>query len=200
MEDKIITEQESFRLINQMINTAKREQKDDGKGWIIWGWMIFAASILTFFNVQYGWFNTFFFWNGFGFIAITLGLYETFRVFVLKKKERVRTYTRDIHQKLNTGFFISLSLIIISMNKGVHPTTGFSLLLGLYGFWILIYGTLLNFKPSIVGAYITWALAFAGLFVKNFEITMLIHAAAVLCGYIIPGHLANREFNKQTIE
>jgi hypothetical protein len=60
----------------------------------------------------------------------------------------------------------------------------------------LIYGAVLNFKPSIIGAYITWAFAFASLFVDRFDYTMLLHAAAVLCGYIIPGHIANREFNK----
>ncbi|HEY0751806.1 MAG TPA: hypothetical protein VGD26_11660, partial [Chitinophagaceae bacterium] len=75
---------------------------------------------------------------------------------------------------------------------------GFSLLLGLYGFWILIYGTVLNFKPSVIGAFITWAFAFVSLFVPpdRFDLTMLIHAVAVLCGYIIPGYMANRQFRK----
>ncbi len=31
-----LTEHESLRIIQQMINTAKQEQKDDGRGWIIW--------------------------------------------------------------------------------------------------------------------------------------------------------------------
>jgi hypothetical protein len=199
MEDKALSEQESFRLIEQMISTAKKEQRDDGKGWIVWGWMIFLASVFTCINLHAKWFSPFFFWNGFGFVAIAIGLFETIKHFFFKKAESVRTYTKDIHQKLNTGFFISLLLIILSMNLGVDPTKGFALLLGLYGFWILIYGTILNFRPSILGAYLTWAFAFASLFVKSFEYTMLLHAAAVLCGYIIPGHLANREFNKQTI-
>jgi hypothetical protein len=81
------------------------------------------------------------------------------------------------------------------MNVGVDPRKGFGLLLGLYGFWILIYGAVLNFKPSIIGAFITWAFAFASLFVKSFEHTMLLHAIAVLAGYIIPGHIAYKEFN-----
>jgi hypothetical protein len=89
-------------------------------------------------------------------------------------------------------------MIIISMNVGVPPVKGFSLLLGLYGFWILVYGAALDFKPSIMGAYLTWGFGFAGLFLENdqFDITMLLHAAAVLLGYIIPGHIANREFKR----
>ena len=91
-------------------------------------------------------------------------------------------------------------LIIFSINLGVSPIKGFALLLGLYGFWILIYGTALNFKPSIIGAFITWGLAFACLYVQSFEWTMLLHALAVLCGYIIPGHIAYAEFKKIKLE
>jgi hypothetical protein len=112
--------------------------------------------------------------------------------------KKVKTYTQDLFEKLNFGFVISLLLIIVSMNTGgVNPIQGFGLLLGLYGFWILIYGAVLNFKPSIIGAIISWVLAAVSLFAENFEQTMVLHAVAVLCGYIIPGHIAHKEFNKQ---
>lgn len=196
MEDKQLTEHESLRLIQQMIDTAKEEQKDDGKGWIIWGWLIFSASLFTYFNVVYKWANTFYFWNLFGLATLVIFAVQLVRYFFNKKRTRVKTYTQDLFDKLNTGFFISLMLVIFSMNLGVHPTKGFALLLGLYGFWILIYGAVLNFKPSMIGAYLVWAFAFASLFVDDFRWTMLLHAAAVLCGYIIPGHMANAAFNK----
>ena len=196
MEERELSEQESMLLIRQMIQTAKKEQKDDGKGWIIWGWLLFLASFFSYLNLQANWVDGFFFWNLFGICTIILLLYETIRYFFGKKRERVRTYTKDLFEKLNIGFFISLMLIIVSINIGVDPIYGFALLLGLYGFWILIYGAVLNFKPTIIGAYITWAFAFASLFVTKFEHTMLLHAAAVLFGYIIPGHIAFREFNK----
>jgi MFS family permease len=196
MEEKRISEQESLLIIQQMIHAAKAEQKDDGKGWILWGWLLFFASIFTYLNLKFNWVSTFFFWNVFGVITLLLISYEIARFYLFKRKEKVRTYTKDLFEKLNIGFFFSLMLIILSMNLGISPLKGFGLLLGLYGFWILIYGAVLNFKPSIIGAYITWAFAFATLFVNEFEWTMILHAAAVLCGYIIPGHIAYREFNK----
>jgi hypothetical protein len=195
-QDKKITEQESLQIIQQMIETAKKEQKDDGKGWIIWGWLLFAASAFTFVNLQMKWFSNYFFWNLFGFASLALLLVSLIRYLFYKKATKVKTYTAELFEKLNIGFFIFLLLIIVSINRGVSPVLGFSLLLGLYGFWILIYGAALNFRPSVIGAYITWACAFAGLFVSRFEWTMLLHATAVLFGYIIPGHLANIEFNK----
>lgn len=108
----------------------------------------------------------------------------------------VKTYTKDLFEKLNSGFFICLMFIIVAINIGVFPKLGFPLLINLYAFWILIYGSALNFKPSIIASYITWAIGFGALFVKTFEQVMLLHAAAVLFGYIIPGHIANREFKK----
>jgi hypothetical protein len=197
MEEKNISNEESLLIIEQMIQTAKKEQKDDGKGWIVWGWLLFFASVTTFLNIRMQWFNTFFFWNVFGIISVLLGLFECGRFLFRKKVKKVKTYTQDLFEKLNFGFIVSLLLIIVSMNTGgVSPIQGFGLLLGLYGFWILIYGAVLNFRPSIIGAIITWALAVVSLFSKNFEQTMILHAVAVLCGYIIPGHIAHKEFNK----
>jgi hypothetical protein len=196
MEDKNLTERESLDLIRQMIQTAKNEQKDNGMGWIVWGWLLFLASVLTLVNLYMDWFNTFFFWNVFGIIGLLLLAFRIFQYFSGHERKKVRTYTSDLLDKLNTGFFISLILIILSINIGVHPIYGFGLLLGLYGFWILIYGSVMNFKPSLIGAYITWGFAFGSLFAEDFMITMLLHAVAVLCGYIIPGHMAYKEFNK----
>jgi len=195
-QEKKLSEQESLLIIQQMIQTAKQEQKDDGKGWILWGWLLFAASVLTYINLKTQWFSNYFFWNVFGIASLLLLLFSIIRILFLKKISKVKTYTAELFQKLNIGFFISLMLFIIAMNRGLSPVLGFSLLLSLYGFWILIYGAGLNFKPSIIGAYVTWAFAFAGLFVETFDLTMIFHAMAVLLGYIIPGHIANIEFNK----
>jgi len=195
-QERPLSEKESLLIIQQMILAAKQEQKDDGKGWIIWGWLLFLASFFTFLNLKWNWVSTYFFWNLFGGIALILLLIAVVRLLFFKPKEKVRTYTKDLFEKLNIGFFIFLMLIIFAINLGVSPVKGFALLLGLYGFWMLIYGAALNFKPSIIGAFITWGLAFAALYVKTFEWTMLLHSLAVLCGYIIPGHIANAEFKK----
>lgn len=209
MEEKHISEAESLSLIQQMINTAKQEQKDDGRGWIVWGWLLFFASTLSFFNAEFRWFNTFFFWNMFGIITLLYFLYKLIRAFVIAKVHRVRTYTGDLLEKLNAGFFVSLMLIIVAMNVGARvvshkfntfdPTfinIGFALLMNLYAFWILIYGTALNFRPSKVAAYIVWAIALAAILLNDFRHVMLLHSLAVLIGYIVPGHLANSAFKR----
>jgi hypothetical protein len=196
MEEKQISGHESLLIIQQMIDTAKKEQKDDGRGWIIWGWLLFTASIFTWINLYTRWVSVFFFWSGFGIITVLIGLFEVMRDKFFRRRNKVRTYTKDLFERLNIGFFITLFFIVLAMNLDMDPRKGFAILLGLYGFWILIYGTALDFRPSIIGAFITWGFGLAALFVKTFEWTMILHAAAVLCGYIIPGHIAHKEFKK----
>jgi len=196
MEEKDLTEQESMLIIQQMINTAKHEQKDNGIGWIIWGWLLFVVSVLTYINLQANWFSTWYFWNAFGILSLLLLLYSTVRYFYFRKRVRAKTYTGELFSKLNFGFFISIAFIIIGINKGIDPLRGFPLLIGLYGFWILIYGTALDFRPSIIAAYVTWAFGITAFFVNTFDSVMLLHAAAALFGYIIPGHIANSQFRK----
>lgn len=196
MEEKQISGQESLLIIQQMIHTAKKEQKDDGRGWILWGWLLFFASVFTWINLHTEWVSVFFFWTAFGILTLAVTLFEVLRDSFFRKSKRVRTYTKDLFEKLNIGFFVMLAFIILAINLDVDPKKGFALLLGLYGFWILIYGTALDFRPSVIGAFITWGFGLAALFVKTFEWTMILHAAAVLCGYIIPGHIAHNEFKK----
>jgi hypothetical protein len=196
MEEKNISEHESLLIIQRMIQTAKAEQKGDGIWWIIWGLMLFLASFLTVINLHLRWFNPYFFWNGFGITTIVIFLHGKINKTLGKKPAPVRTYTQELFSKLNIGFFISLMFIIITMNIKLSPLIGFPLLISLYAFWILIYGSAVNFKPSIIAAYITWAIGIGALFVHSFEWVMVMHGLAALVGYIIPGYIANAEFKK----
>lgn len=202
-KDEPLSGIDSLQIIQQMIDTAKQEQKDDGKGWIVWGWMLFLSSVFTVLNIQYKWAPIWFFWNFFGGITLLYFFARLLVNFFFKRHQAVKTYTKDLSDKLNTGFFICLMFIIVAMNIGHHkegitPMIGFPMLMNLYGFKVLIYAALLNFKPSVVGALITWALAFACLFLPTFQWVMALHGVAVLFGYIIPGHIAYSNFKKVT--
>ena len=132
MEEKNLTEEESMLIIQQMINTAKHEQKDNGVGWILWGWLLLLVSVLTYINLYTRWFSTYYFWTYFGILSLLLILYSVVKYYFFRKKERARTYTGELFQKLNVGFFITIMFIIFSMNTGLNPMKGFPLLIGLY--------------------------------------------------------------------
>lgn len=48
MQDKNdFTQKESLALIEQMIGAARNEHRENGMGWLIWGWLLFIASIIS---------------------------------------------------------------------------------------------------------------------------------------------------------
>ena len=194
--EKQLSETDSLRIISQMIDQAKQENRENGKGWILWGWLLFLTSIFSFVNYKLDLFSQYIFWNGFGILALVYFLFKALQYFFFNSKEKVKSYTKDLLQKANIGFFVSLTVITVGVNVKIDPVTGFTVLIILYGFWLLIYGAALNFKPFTIGAVLTWGFGLASLFVNTFDKVMLFHAAAVLCGYIIPGHMANNEFRK----
>ena len=193
-----LSEKEGLRLIQEMIRIAKQEQKDDGKGWIVWGWLLFLASLCSVFNIVMHW-NLFpyDFWIAFAILSTAYIIYVLWQHNFRKKKAEVKTYSGDILQMLNTGFVVSMLLVNTAINLNILPVnTGFIMLINLYAFRILIQGSVLNFRAFIIGAIICWAMALAGVFLKSFVAIMVVHAISALFGFIIPGHLVNQDFNK----
>jgi hypothetical protein len=48
MQDKNdFTQKESLEFIEQMIDAARKEHREKGEGWLIWGWLLFIASIIS---------------------------------------------------------------------------------------------------------------------------------------------------------
>ena len=195
MEEKQLSGQESLALINQMISKAKNEITDNGFGWLLWGGMIFLASISTYLVYELDLaVNPFIGWNVFGLIAIPLLVYDLIRQ---KRKLRARTYIDDLLFMFDIGFTICIFVIIISMNISVNPNEGFGYFLMVYGFLMLIQGGAIRFKPLFIGAIINWAGAVAIFVNKDFKYDMLITAVAVFIGYIIPGLMLRNQYRKR---
>ena len=197
MEEKQLTGQESLALINQMISKAKNEITDTGFGWILWGVMIFLASITTYIVIEFDLdVNLFIGWNIFGLIAIPIMAYNLFRS---RKTVKTRTYVDDLLHMFDIGFTICIFLIILSMNISVSPNEGFGYFLMVYGFLMLIQGGAIRFRPLFIGAVINWAGSLAIFFNKEFKYDMLITAAAVFIGYIIPGLMLRKQYRKRNM-
>ena len=197
MEEKQLTGHESLALINQMISKAKNEITDTGFGWLLWGGMIFLASITTYvvleFNLDV---SPFIGWNVFGLVAIPVMVYN---VIMAKRKTTTRTYVDEILYMFDIGFTVCIFIIILSMNISVSPNDGFGYFLMVYAFLMLIQGGAIRFRPLFVGALINWAGAVAIFFNEEFKYDMLITAAAVFIGYIIPGLMLRRQYRKRAL-
>ena len=192
MENENFSKEESFNLIAKMISRAKNEYSDNGRGWLVWGWLLFAASsasaILKHIELTkyISWL-----WNVMGILVLLYFIYEITR----KKTVKVKTYVEEMLDKFSAGFFISLITIIIASGiAGNGFAFGYYFIL--YAFWMYIYGSAIHFKPLIIGAYVNWAAAILIFIVDDFKYGMIIAAIAVLVGYLIPGYMLRNQYQK----
>ncbi len=193
MENSKIGVAESLQLINTMIQKAKTNFTDNGYGWLIWGSMIFLASLATYFFIEYDFSNIFLAWNIFGGIALLLLLYS----FLKRGKPSARSYVSDVLKYVDIGFAVCLFIIIFSMNVSVGANNGFGYLLMIYAFLMLIQSGALQFKPLLYGAIINWIGSMAIFLNTELKYDMLITAVAVFMGYIIPGLILRSQYKRE---
>ena len=190
--DQQLSKEKGLEIIHQMINQAKTNINDSGLSWLLWGSMLFLASLSTFIFINIGSDNLFLGWNIFGAITIILLVYDVIK----PKRKKVKTYVDDLMLMVDIGFFVCIFIIILSINISVSPNEGFGFMLMVFGFLMLVKGGAVKSKALMIGAVVNWAGAIAIFINKEFKYDMLIMAGAVLIGYIIPGLILRSEYKK----
>lgn len=200
-ENPSFSGEESLRLIEQMIGRARAAEKDSGRGWIVWGWLLFLASVIHYGLIKAGIQKGILVWQIFGVTAAVLVFYEQFlRKYFVKPVVTVKTYTNELVSKLGIAFFISLAILVFGNSQLDINNSGlnFGYLLILYGFWMFIHGSAFRYRLLIIGAVINWAGAFMIFYFKEklgAEV-LLLHAFCVAMGYLVPGHIALIKYGK----
>src|SRR5215218_7251439 len=105
-EENSFTHSQSLSVIEQMIAAAKNEHHEKGDGWLMWGWLLFIASMSSAICLIVG-YNDYiqWIWAGMAVTGIVVGFIFSFSR--KKKKGLVVTYVQDLLTKLGAGFFIS---------------------------------------------------------------------------------------------
>ncbi len=201
-DEEEFSHNDSLQLIEQMITAAKDQHSERGEGWLLWGWLLFGASIASVLLIYTGLGE----YVGWAWTAVLpLGLLSYFMPHLKNRKQKtVKTYVSGLLDRIEAGFFISLLVMIIGGNIiGIHQQQYGHYLFGyyyvLYAFWMYIHGSATRFKPLIIGAYFNWAAALLIFFLTGLEYIMMVSAAAVLAGYIIPGYIQRYQYNKSVI-
>ena len=192
-EDQPLSHTQSLGIIEKMIAAAKNEHREKGDGWLLWGWLLFIASVLsavfmkTALTQYIGWT-----WTGVLVVGFSLMLYL---YLTRKNKEEVTTYVQGLLNKFSTGFFISLLVLVAASNLS-GSSFSFGYYYVLYAFWMFIHGSAIRFQPLIIGAIVNWAAAIAIFVTPDFFYKMVISAIAILVGYLIPGYMLRNQFKK----
>ena len=194
----------NMKIIEDMLYTAKKEVKDNGAFFLLWGWLVFIAAMG----------QMIIHWLGFDqkTIALTshIGLNMSGITWLIlmplggilsiiisrkeQKQEKVKTWFDDVMKYLWIAFGVMLFIILFAMgylNVSLYPV-----LIGLYGLGLFVTGGTLKFRPLITGGIICWILAMVSLFVTD-EYATLCLALSVLIGYIIPGYILKKQSSEK---
>ena len=187
--EPIMTEQESLQVIQQMIQSAKQEFHDKSFYYLLWGWLVFIASIGQFVLMTAGFAHPEIVWLLMPVGGVITSIYGRNE----NKKKKVKTYFDEFNKHALVSFLVSLFMVLGFQQK--LQINCYPMVVMVYGCWLYISGGALRFKPLMIGGVINWLLAAAS-FLVDFKIQLLLLAAAVLLGYIIPGYMLKSRYQK----
>ena len=189
-EEKPLEEVEGLQIIQQMISQAKQHYSDDSFMFLLWGWLVFIASLSHYILANEGFENAQLVWL----LMIVGGIASALYGRKKRKQAQVKTYIDEFSKHVLVAFMVSLFIVLFFMQHLLLNC--YPMVMMVYGIWLYVSGGTLRFKPLMIGGIINWALAVLA-FYAEFNTQLLLLALAVLCGYIIPGYMLRNRYKKQ---
>lgn len=187
--EKEMSAEDSFRLIQSMINGARNKVAENGFHLMLWGILVITCCLANYFLIRGGAGNLAGLpWMLMPVIGVPVGfIYEKGRA----RKKEIRTMA-DLHvYHMWMSFLFALVLVIVYCS--ISHTSPVPFILIITGMVTFATGRVLQFAPLQLGGLVFWAGALVCLKVVD-ENQLLIHAAATFLGYIVPGILLWKQY------
>jgi hypothetical protein len=184
--DAKLTEQQSLKIIQEMIATSRNNLKDNSFFYLLWGWLVLAASLSHFILLQVGWEYAFLPWPV---LMLTGTIVSVVAGYRLGRKSRVISHVDKMIIYLWYAFFAVVMIVIAMalMNKIMWVST-YPVIISLYGLGTFVSGGALKFRPLIIGGIACWVIAVVAFFVPP-SFVLLLTGLSVILAYLIPGYL-----------
>jgi hypothetical protein len=181
--EKMMTGEESLRIITDMINKTKVSIRQGSFHLLFWGWLLIICSLSAWLLEKYaGYAHPYYVW----FLAIPGAFVSMIYGFMNGRKEQVHTYANMLYMWTWIGFLIAATVLFIVQSKSMETVTPYILLLA--GFPTFLSGFIIKFKPLILGGICFWIVALVVHFAGP-ELEPLGTPVAMLIGYLIPGYM-----------
>ena len=193
MSNQELSPEESLELIQTMIHKARKQFTDNSFYFLMWGWVVMLASLthyviakFTTFEIPYvGW-------------VLTIPAFIASMIYGIHqgRRENVRHYTDRLYGWLWGMLGITMFTMVFfgeKLNWEIAPLT---MLLAAVG--TMVSGAMLRFRPLQIGGLAFWILGVVSFYMVE-STQMLLTAAAVLVGYLVPGYLMRSEAKKNAV-
>ncbi|MFT3748157.1 MAG: hypothetical protein QM768_07560 [Agriterribacter sp.] len=221
MQQKELTEQESLKLITEMIGKTNSHYHESGASTILWGTVISFCALVSFAQSFCDFSIGFDIW-----ILTIVAVFPQVWIGIKEGKSRVVKTYQESHIDIvwmvyvisifamlvyaNVVSYTSAKLVagdgleIFSKNISsgeikpyrIFPPSFSSVMMILYAFPTLATGLITKYKPLIIGALICYTCFVISLF-TSFTYDMLLSAIATICCWLIPGLLLRNKYLKQ---
>jgi hypothetical protein len=184
MEQDKLKVEESLNIISEMVNSSRYNLAEDRVIYLMWGYGVAVSAVIHYilqFHLEFK--EAYFVWLSMPILGIINTIYYARK----SKKKKVHTYIDRALSYIWLGFlFVILSLLVISPQlswNGVYPVFMF-----LYGIATISTAGILKFKPLAFGGVISILCGIVAAYLV-FEYQILLLAFAIVCSFVIPGHL-----------
>ncbi|MBN2863113.1 MAG: hypothetical protein JXN62_08135 [Bacteroidales bacterium] len=193
MEEKIMSGEESLKIITEMINRTKINIRQGSFHLLFWGWLIFVCSLSEYLLWKFTdfaspWYIWFFVIPGV-FVSLIYG-------FTTGRKQKIHTYADKLYMWTWLGFMAAsvVLFIIVYRNIGLFAP----LILALAGMPTFISGFIIKFRPLIIGGITFWVLALIAHF-GGPSVAPLAVPVAMITGYLAPGYLLKKKVDHESV-
>jgi hypothetical protein len=192
-EEKMMTGEESLRIITEMINKTKVNIRQGSFHLLFWGWLLIFCSLSAWLIGRYtSYEHPYYVW----FLVIPGSFVSMIYGFVNGRKETVHTYANMLYMWTWIGFLAAATVLFIVQAGDMQNITSYILLLA--GLPTFISGFIIRFKPLVIGGICFWVVAILVHFAGP-GLAQLGTPIAMLIGYLIPGYILRKKVTHDTI-
>jgi len=181
--NKELKPNESFKIINEMIETAKMNIKQNAFYVLLWGWIVIIGCLLHFIFLKFSIIEKpYQVW-----LISIVGVVMTF-IYSFKeaKRKKVFTHISKIYIFIWVTFAVSYIITIvfhIQFNYQIYP-----LIFLFGGNSIFLTGIVMKFKPLIFGGILFWIGCITSFYFTE-AYNLLLTSIIGILGYLIPGYI-----------
>jgi hypothetical protein len=191
--EKVMTGEESLRIITEMINKTKVNIRQGSFHLLFWGWLIMICSLSEYFLYKFTdlaapWYVWFLLIPGV-FVSMIYG-------FITGRKAKMHTYADMLYLWTWMGFLFAAIILFIILSKNMESVAPY--ILTLAAMPTFISGFIIKFRPLIIGGVTFWIFALIAHFAGP-SVAPLAVPVAMLTGYLIPGYMLKRKVDHDQV-
>lgn len=187
--------QDSLKIINEMIATAKNSVSDKSFHYLLWGWLVLIACGLDYYlstvlHSPNHWLPWPVLMGTGGIIALIYSLFQ-------KRKETVKTYFETF---LGYTWISVLAALLLTGFIGVRfgEQMAYPVIMMIYGMGLFVSGMTFRFIPLIIGSISCWLCSVVACYALH-DVQLILLGISVLSGYIIPGYILKLSYRNETV-